>query len=59
MDQDSFIAAALQNPANETIARELTELALPDAWIVAGCRQLRSQGCAMEASLAGTHDSWS
>jgi hypothetical protein len=37
MDQHSFIAAALQNPVNEMIARELTELALPDAWIVAGC----------------------
>jgi hypothetical protein len=37
MNQDSFLAVALQNPVTETIARELAELALPDAWIVSGC----------------------
>ena len=37
MDKNSFLAAALRNPANETIARELFESALPDAWIVSGC----------------------
>ena len=37
MDNDDFIAAALRNPINEIIAEELTRLALPDAWIVAGC----------------------
>ena len=28
---------ALRNPANKIIAEKLFELALPDAWIVAGC----------------------
>lgn len=37
MDEQSFLAAALKNPANETIARALFELALPDAWLVSGC----------------------
>jgi hypothetical protein len=37
MDRDEFLTAALRNPANETISRELFELALPDAWLVAGC----------------------
>jgi hypothetical protein len=37
MDKDDFIAAALCNPINEIIAEELSRLALPDAWIVAGC----------------------
>src|ERR1700740_1656179 len=37
MDKSEFLAAALKNPANETIARELFELALPDAWLVSGC----------------------
>src|SRR3982074_3317941 len=37
MDNDDFIAAALRNPINEIIAEELSRLALPDAWIVAGC----------------------
>jgi uncharacterized protein len=37
MDTDQFLALALRNPVIETIARELLELALPDAWIVAGC----------------------
>ena len=37
MNQDEFLAAALRNPVNETIANEIFRLALPDAWIVAGC----------------------
>jgi hypothetical protein len=37
MNKDSFLAAALKNPLNATIARELDALALPDAWIVSGC----------------------
>ena len=37
MDRDEFLAAALRNPANEVIARELFDLALPDAWLVSGC----------------------
>jgi len=37
MDQTEFLAAALRNPVNEIIADELFRLALPDAWIVAGC----------------------
>jgi hypothetical protein len=37
MNQNEFLAAALRNPANEIIAGQLFELALPDAWIVAGC----------------------
>jgi uncharacterized protein len=37
MDKDQFLAAALQNPANEIIAEELFRLALPDAWLVSGC----------------------
>jgi uncharacterized protein len=37
MDRDGFLAAALRNPANEIIARELLDLALPDAWLVSGC----------------------
>ena len=37
MDADAFLAAALRNPVNRAIADELCELALPDAWIVAGC----------------------
>ena len=34
MDTADFLAAALRNPVNEAIARELLRLALPDAWIV-------------------------
>ena len=34
MDKDQFLTSALQNPA---IADELHRLALPDAWLVAGC----------------------
>jgi hypothetical protein len=37
MNQAEFLAAALRNPVNEAIADELFHLALPDAWIVAGC----------------------
>jgi uncharacterized protein len=37
MTQDEFLALALRNPVNESIARELDVLALPDAWIVSGC----------------------
>jgi hypothetical protein len=37
MDRDQFLAAALKNSVNEAIARELFELALPDAWLVSGC----------------------
>jgi hypothetical protein len=37
MDQDQFLSAALQNPANEIIADELYRMALPDAWLVSGC----------------------
>ena len=37
MNQDQFLTAALRNPANEIIAEELFQLALPDAWLVAGC----------------------
>ena len=37
MDKDEFVAIALRNPVNETIVRELFELALPDAWLVSGC----------------------
>jgi uncharacterized protein len=37
MDKDQFLTAALRNPANEIIADELHRLALPDAWLVAGC----------------------
>lgn len=32
-----FIADALQNPANAAILQRLPALALPDAWLVAGC----------------------
>jgi hypothetical protein len=37
MNYDEFLALALRNPVNQTIADELFRLALPDAWIVAGC----------------------
>lgn len=37
MNQHDFLAAALKNPVNEAIARELDALALPDAWLVSGC----------------------
>ena len=37
MDRDQFLAAVLKNPINDIIARELFELALPDAWLVSGC----------------------
>ena len=37
MNQNEFLAAALKNPVNEAITRELAALALPDAWLVSGC----------------------
>lgn len=37
MTTDEFLAAALRNPVNDLIAEEIDRLALPDAWIVAGC----------------------
>jgi uncharacterized protein len=37
MDTNDFLAAALRNPVNEAIAGELSQLALPDAWLVSGC----------------------
>jgi hypothetical protein len=37
MDQADFLALTLRNPANQAIADELFQLALPDAWIVSGC----------------------
>jgi hypothetical protein len=37
MNKDEFLTATLRNPVNEIIAAKLFELALPDAWIVAGC----------------------
>ncbi|RXH21442.1 hypothetical protein XH99_23660 [Bradyrhizobium nanningense] len=37
MTRDEFLALALQNPVNVAIIDELDHLALPDAWLVAGC----------------------
>ena len=37
MNKAEFLALVLRNPANEIIAEELFQLALPDAWIVSGC----------------------
>jgi len=37
MNREDFLTAALRNPIHEIIAGELFQLALPDAWIVAGC----------------------
>lgn len=37
MTEDEFVTAALKNPVNLAIAQMLREMALPDAWIVAGC----------------------
>jgi hypothetical protein len=37
MDTDTFLATALRNPVSRALADELFRLALPDAWIVAGC----------------------
>ena len=37
MNQTEFLATALRNPVNAAISDELFRLALPDAWIVAGC----------------------
>jgi hypothetical protein len=37
MDETGFLALALKNPVNVAILDELHRLALPDAWLVAGC----------------------
>ncbi|WP_027574302.1 nucleotidyltransferase family protein [Bradyrhizobium sp. WSM1743] len=37
MSKDEFLALALRNPVNAAILDELHRLALPDAWLVAGC----------------------
>ena len=37
MTRDQFLAAALKNPVNAAILRALTNLMLPDAWLVSGC----------------------
>lgn len=37
MNRDQFLALALKNPLNGAIIDELYRLALPDAWLVAGC----------------------
>jgi hypothetical protein len=37
MNSSDFLTLALRNPVNAAIMRELRELALPDAWLVAGC----------------------
>lgn len=37
MTRDQFLALALRNPVNAAISDELLALALPDAWLVAGC----------------------
>ena len=37
MNQSDFLALALRNPVNKTIADKLFHLALDDAWIVSGC----------------------
>jgi len=37
MKRDEFLALALLNPVNAAIIDELRRLALPDAWLVAGC----------------------
>ncbi|MDA9432717.1 nucleotidyltransferase family protein [Bradyrhizobium sp. CCBAU 51627] len=37
MSKDEFLALALRNPVNGVIIDELRRLALPDAWLVAGC----------------------
>lgn len=37
MTRAQFLAAALKNPVNVAILRALDSLALPDAWLVAGC----------------------
>lgn len=37
MDRHDFLALALKNPVHVAIIDELHRLALPDAWLVAGC----------------------
>lgn len=37
MTRDEFLAFSLRNPVNVAIADAIAQLALPDAWLVAGC----------------------
>ncbi len=37
MNRDQFLASTLRNPHNVAILDELSQLALPDAWLVSGC----------------------
>jgi hypothetical protein len=37
MTCDQFLAVALKNPVNAAIVRALTELMVPDAWLVSSC----------------------
>ncbi len=37
MNEEQFLTAALQNPANAIIAEEMFQLGLPDSWLVSGC----------------------
>lgn len=37
MNSDDFVTLTLRNPINEAVTREVATLALPDAWLVAGC----------------------
>jgi hypothetical protein len=37
MNRGDFLTLALRNPISAAITRELFALALPDAWVVAGC----------------------
>ncbi len=37
MDADAFLATVLRNPVNASIADEVLQMALPDAWIASGC----------------------
>jgi hypothetical protein len=37
MTSNDFIAAALRNPVNGAIAAALSDIELPDAWLVSGC----------------------
>jgi hypothetical protein len=37
MHREDFLAAVLRNPVHEALLDELSQLGLPDAWIVSGC----------------------
>jgi hypothetical protein len=37
MRSDDFLTAVLRNPVHEALLDALTQLCLPDAWVVAGC----------------------